>query len=92
MKLNCRQGDLAVVVRSQVGHQGKVVRVGRFVGCDAGMDGNDRWEIDRVLPGLFGTPAKTYRDSGLRPLRDSDGEDEMLRLVGLPNVGTPQAA
>jgi hypothetical protein len=32
-----------------------------------------------------------WDDRDLRPLRDNDGEDEVLRLVGRP-VGTPQAA
>jgi hypothetical protein len=39
-----------------------------------------------------GSTTRMYPDDRLRPLRDGEGEDEMLRLVGLPTVDAPQAA
>jgi hypothetical protein len=46
--------------------------------------------------GVFVRRPAGYRccvtDESLRPLRGGDEQDEMLRLVGLPNVGAPQAA
>ena len=90
--MNCKQGDLAVIVRSLAGHEGKIICCLRL----APMGGNNvfpgpRWEIDRHLAGSLGTQNMTIADCAMRPLRDSYGEDEILRLVGLP-AGTPQAA
>lgn len=96
--MNCKQGDLAVVVRSDSGNEGAVVQCLRlYIGpmqTPAGRITEPRaaWLIDRPLPGrLSGRECWHVEDRKLRPLRGSDGQDEMLRLVGLP-AGTPQAA
>ena len=95
--MNCKQGDLAVIVRSYAGNEGKIVQCLRFVpnwiriGADGWECCGPAWEVDRTLPKMTGWRSNIIADSQLRPLRDNDGEDEMLRLVGLP-VGTPQAA
>lgn len=90
--LNCKQGDLAFIVKSYAGNEGKVVQCLRLVagGSDWIEDG-PRWEIDRGVPSKAGYLVFSVADSCLRPLRDSGGEDEMLRIAGRP-VGTPQAA
>ena len=97
--LNCKQGDRAVIVRSSCGNEGKVLTCLRlatlaemlaeyFVMCDwLGAV----WKTDAHIEDTWGCTTSLYPDARLRPLRDSDGEDEMLRLVGRP-VGTPQAA
>lgn len=99
MELNCKEGDLATLVRSAKGNEGKIVRCVRFYGrggfkCGASFE--DVW----IVESPFGMPDAKARanggdaaisDSWLRPLRDSDGEDEVLRLVGRP-LGVPQAA
>jgi hypothetical protein len=92
MKLNCRPGDLAVITHSWAGNEGKIVQCVRLVAGGLGwIEDGPRWEIDRAVPSKNGYPVFSVADCCLRPLRDSDGEDEMLRLVGRP-VGTPQAA
>ena len=89
--LNCKQGDLAVIVRSASGNEGKIVRCLALV-MDAWAWGyGPRWITEPpVIGNAFGTIVPPL-DACMRPLRDSDGEDEVLRLVGRP-VGTPQAA
>jgi hypothetical protein len=92
MSLNCKQGDLAVIVRSEAGNEGAIVQCMRLLppGTEGWETLGPRWMVDRVLNGNCG-PVRSVPDARLRPLRDSDGEDEVLRLVGRP-VGTPQAA
>ena len=97
MKLNCKQGDIAVIVRSAAGNEGKIVQCLRLemklMACwpDGIQRLEPQWETDTPLRGCFGRVDRFVADSRLRPLRDSDGEDEVLRLVGL-SAGTPQAA
>jgi hypothetical protein len=89
MKLNCKQGDLAVIVRSCCGNEGKIVRcvaleTDVFVWAkDGQMWKEPLWETEPPVHGWDGT-ISPVADSTLRPIRDSDGQDEMLRLVGLP--------
>lgn len=90
--MKCRQGDLAVIVRSVAGNEGKIVRCIRIAGAWRAKDGaGPRWETDPPVRGLLGECAYPVADLNMRPLRDSDGEDEVLRIAGRP-VGTPQAA
>lgn len=96
--LNCKQGDLAIVVKSTAGNEGKIVRcVGLHDSETHDLDGwptynsGPRWIIDRPLSGAIGRLIYTCPDRFLRPIRDSDGEDEVLRLVGLPLVESQAA-
>ena len=97
--LNCKQGDLAVVVRSKCGNAGRIVEVLMPLGIEplfAGLvwdSGASRGAFCWLVRAL-GQPLQTFShgtwvelpmpDSVMRPLRDSDGEDESLRLVGKP--------
>lgn len=89
--MNCKQGDLAVIVRSLAGNEGKVVQCLRPVLNELHAFPGPRWLIDRAIPHSTQGATLTVADCALRPLRDSDGEDEMLQLVGRP-VGAPQVA
>lgn len=82
--MNCKQGDLAIVVRSKAGHEGKIFRCVSYVGKARGFFGDDYWEIDAIVLSIDGKPNSFFRDSWMRPIRDNDGEDEMLRIVGKP--------
>lgn len=94
--MNCKQGDLAVIVRSFCGNEGRIVRCLKFYGRGAFKDGtvfDDIWIID----GRFARPdLKALRcggdaaisDSWLRPIRPGDGEDETLTWAGKPE-GVP---
>jgi hypothetical protein len=82
--MNCKQGDLAIVVRSVTGlNLGKIVRCVRWVGYSAkdpvtggewADPADDNWEIDPPLSvfwrvGIYVGESTLCRDSCLRPLR-----------------------
>ena len=92
---NCKSGDTALIVRPwiidrDIGRPVEVIRRGAYgevVSMRSGGDsrcvgvGDTRaWLCDAQG---FGFP-RFIADECLRPLRDSAGEDEMLRLVGKP--------
>lgn len=83
MKLNCKPGDLAIVVKSMAGNEGKIVRVLKFRGIDVWHHGNDLWETDTTAPGTI-AKSNLFRDEWLRPLRDSKEPDETLTWAGKP--------
>ena len=97
--MNCKQGDLAVIVRSKSGNEGRVLRCLRLATAAekraedfvAGDWTGAVWVTDAKLNDTWGAGTSLYPDCRLRPLRDSDGEDEMLRIAGRP-VGKRQAA
>lgn len=95
--MNCKPGDLAVIVRSTCGNEGKIVRCVSlffhpgFLQPDFSIVAGPAWVVEPPVVGWCGDVLPGVRDALLRPLRDSDGEDEVLRMVGRP-VGTPQAA
>ena len=85
--MNCKQGDLAVIVRGSAFKE----YIGHIVQCVALRCAEpDLWGIDRSLDGDHRAWIMVP-DSCLRPLRDREGEDEVLRLVGSP-IGEPLAA
>lgn len=92
MKLNCRPGDLALIVRSVAGNEGKIVRCIKFIGAVPGFAGNDRWEIDTFLPANWGRTANSFHDAWLRPLRDEEGDDEMIQIAGKPKYNLTTTA
>ena len=89
MKLNCKAGDLAVFVKSTAGNEGKIVLCVRYLGVITLSNQNGHflapaWEIDTHVPSWTGKLVNIISDEYLRPIRDQDGEDEMLRIVGRP--------
>ena len=89
--MNCKPGDLAIIVRSEAGNEGKIVQCIRVIRHQlwSGPRCGDRltatWEIDIPLADFEGHVSNEIADDQLRPIRDNDGEDEMLRIAGLPN-------
>jgi len=73
MGLNCKQGDLAFVVRSGAGNEGKIVRCVAWLGRpplghgDAGL--SDCWHVEPELPSRLGVINNACSDSRLRPIR-----------------------
>lgn len=88
--MNCKQGDLAVFVRSTAGNEGRIVRCVRliahsgFLARDGSVIGGPTWEVDPPIFGWCGDRLSGVRDALLRPLRDGEGADETLTWVGRP--------
>ncbi len=100
MTLRCRPGDLAVIVRSRFGNEGAIVQCVTLFPQYKGRDdfyhaavwgvrcatrlkrpswtkNDDEWCKSRGFDNVV-------RDIDLRPIRPSDGTDEMLLIAGKP--------
>ena len=71
MKLNCKQGDLAIIVKSKMGNEGKIVRCLELLVTDHVPDLNGTlwkymhgtrpiWRVDRAIN--FGNPHASPAD------------------------------
>lgn len=90
--MNCKQGDLAVVVGIPTG---KVSReIGKIVKCKSltkSWAGVDCWILEDPIPAPYLGPRimlLAVADQDLRPLRGDPGEDEILRIAGKPQEVT----
>ena len=102
--MNCKQGDLAYITCAPyIGHFVNVLRWcnnGDVLPNNKVADGGDGWLCEKAH-GVFNVLSSrkvpftakwaVISDNYLRPIRDNDGEDEMLRIAGLPNK-QPEAA
>ena len=91
--MNCREGDLAVVVGGERTRRnvGRVVRVIALAGpedFDPLVPRDRCWRVDTPMRWdslLFGSVmCPVAPDEYLRPIRDNDGEDETLAWAGKP--------
>ena len=89
--MNCKRGDLAVVVRSMAGNEGRLVscirlaRTDELIAFNVRMDCGPAWVIGEKLMSSSGGLIPIAIDAWLRPIRDQDGEDETLTWAGKPN-------
>lgn len=92
--MNCKPGDLAVMVISTFlgGSLCNVLRPTQIgdrdsLGCvDLGLDGPG-WHVELLAPRWFGGQFYCkfmFYDRYLRPIRDQDGDDETLTWAGKP--------
>lgn len=86
MKLNCKPGDMAIVVKSKNGDQiGRIVECIRLDGERVFSDGMTAfaWE---TAPSLVGESGRSTLcpDHWLRPIRPGEGDDETLIWAGKP--------
>lgn len=87
--MNCKEGDLAVVIRNDYGEAGKIVTCIRLAGQNDLVQHNVRdpaepvWVIDFHLKNSR-SRAPLARDCSLRPIRDQTGEDESLVWKDVP--------
>ena len=82
--LNCKRGDLAVVIKSGKSYGYVVTCLDRYDGPWRNVGYTPGWHVDQELPQISGRARPFIADFNLRPIRYSDGEDEMLRLAGKP--------
>jgi len=94
--MNCKKGDLAIVVSSIVPNSpniGKIVRCLEFVPTSL-IYAEAGWvtDIDLIQYFVFDrTPAKQDKfvvDKMIRPIRDNDQEDETFAWAGKPEKAT----
>lgn len=93
--MNCKQGDLAIVVRSLLGQSiGRVVRcvkLSPISGLRNPMTGTVTagpvWETDDFSPTITGEVHNLWGDWSLRPIRDpgDDAQDETLSWLPVPH-------
>jgi hypothetical protein len=97
--MNCKQGDLAVVVRAKRKENlGKILRCVRLH-TDKWRDADGRqwsdgpheaprWVVDKPVPNTCGVNIFTVPDAVLRPIRPNEGEDETFQWAGKPKEVT----
>ncbi|AKJ28779.1 hypothetical protein [Caldimonas brevitalea] len=102
--MNCQQGDLAVIVGGQYAENwGRLVMVREAYNFQGIWDGDcgPAWYVESEGDKLYtetvsGRPFRMYRvvvrDSALRPIRNDDGIDEMVRIAGRPNYADAEPA
>jgi hypothetical protein len=89
--VNCKKGDIAVVVKSEAGNLGKIVTCGELIVNPPGCIQGAYWSTDVPLDfvDLKGIEQASRRylslDRNMKPLRDQDGEDESLSWVLVPS-------
>lgn len=82
--MNCKQGDMAVIAKPYFAQDFK--HLGRVMVCAelvTGSGGVPCWIPETKLLGV-----KLVADRCLKPLRDSDGTDETLSWIDVPNEVT----
>lgn len=89
--MNCKPGDLAIVVRTgpkSVGCLGAVIRVTKLGTNPTGR--GPAWEYKPTLRNADGEPILWANDSCLRPIRDpgDDAQDESFRWAPAPEKVT----
>lgn len=99
MNLRCKVDDIAFMVKSCAGNEGKICKVLKFLGENPIFDGV-LWCIDEGPCWLVEYPSKTRTSLGdpftimpcpdafLRPIRPNEEEDESLSW-SRPVVGEP---
>lgn len=92
--MNCKPGDLAVIVRSMAGNEGKIVRCVRLADSseakEAGFDMRPEvWVLEKPLMTRLGFPASLCYDAHLRPIRDPGDDAVDESTAWLPPVPLP---
>lgn len=76
--MNCKKGDLAVVVSDSPAQDMIVLCVAPYNG--GWLDGSMRpgWILDRPIPKINGTRDEYIADEFLRPIRDQPGNESFV--------------
>jgi len=90
--MNCKQGDLAIIVTSYSGNEGMIVRCVRYLGPityqypNGSLESHDSWEVDHALKTTRGTYSNHVIDAYMRPLRGDLLNDETTHSKELESV------
>ena len=77
--MNCKQGDLVVVVGGYAPFLGMILTVTKLCVVHPA-----HWDTEPPVPCPFMHRPVSFADSSLRPIRDQSGDDETLTWAGLP--------
>lgn len=87
--MNCKAGDLAIVVRSVCGNEGRIVRCIRLLSvAECKQEQHISifvWETDTPMLDSYGDRMCRCTDAILRPIRDNPGQDETLNWASVPD-------
>lgn len=85
--MNCKQGDLAIVIKSYQGNLGKIVRCLEYI-PNFKWEGlsNGAWYVEGNITNIVKKGNNYIHDSQLKPLKDNDGEDESFTWAGKPEI------
>ena len=90
--MNCKEGDLAIVVKSHCNSEGLIVTcLRRATGGEldaAGFYYTEAWVTDRFGPVVGGGVSNYWTDASLRPIRNDPGADETLSWCDVPSEAT----
>ena len=92
--MNCKQGDIAVIVESGSGNEGKIVQCMELLQNITCFDKfgvetcGPAWVISMPLPDWAGELGHVIHDRQLRPIRDNPGADETLTWCDVPSKVT----
>lgn len=81
MKLNCKAGDLALIVRSNLGNAGMFVTCVEIDDFLSAVLMRPIWVIDKEISLLNGEPSARISDCNLRPIRDQPGNESWFRAA-----------
>jgi hypothetical protein len=87
MRLNCKVGDIAVLIRSARGNEGVIATCTEYLGCVAYEGGltTPSWAVDRRLgQTAIGSHLGVVPDAWLRPIRDPGDEAVDQTLIDNP--------
>lgn len=85
--MNCKPGDLAIVVQSNAGHAGKILTVLRLATRQEIINLGYRpppfpvWVTDRDFCDVYGNSDNTIGDPQLRPLRGEPGNESWFKAA-----------
>lgn len=86
--MNCKQGDLAIIVGSVAAKEGKEGLIIRVLSCGTDPDhGVPSWTYEGNVIHPSGIRYRRILDCFLRPIRDpgDDAVDEVIQRIGSPN-------
>lgn len=84
--MNCNKGEMAFIVHSEAGNEGKIVTCIEIAATDS-PDG-EWWTVDRQLNTTIGDTMNTVPDAWLRPIRgDVEDRDEPMLVLAPSGAG-----
>lgn len=93
--MNCKPGDLAVVIKSDAGNEGVILRCIRLSGVASWLGPRGEttlspvWKVDRLLTDWQGASNDEIADDQLRPIRDPGDDAIDESKAWLPPVPLP---